>query len=84
MRNKITQHERVYEILSDHEWHSNQELNFTYRLTHAAQRIGEMLSDKERWPAFDLEFGWDGEWRKYRLKRSEPVQGKLIPLTQYN
>lgn len=81
MRNTIIQCEKIIEVLSDNEWHSNQELIFTHRFTHASQRIGEMLKDKQRWPDFDLEFGWDGKWRKYRLKRKEPVQN-FIPISQ--
>lgn len=73
----LTQHERILEILSDYEWHSGEEFVFQYRLTKFASRIGEILSDKKRWPDIDIEFGWDGEWRKYRLKR-KIVQAKLL------
>lgn len=76
MSRNFSQQKRIYEILQDYEWHTNEEFNFTHHLTHASQRIGEMLDNEKDWPGLKetLEFGWDGQWRKYRLKRPTPVQ----------
>ena len=79
----MTEHQLIYEILSDHDWHSTREFVFTHHLTKASSRIGEMERKNKDFRVERNNTKINGVWwKEYKLKRQAPEQERLMPLSK--